>query len=58
MKQNKKNDINVRIKMKIKKSEKGINNQRNNLYYIKGSKYTHIHKQITQTDSHTEQKSA
>lgn len=36
-----KNDINVKVK---KKSEKGINNQRNNLYYIKGNKYRHIHK--------------
>lgn len=33
----------VRVKTR-KKSEKGINNQRNNLYYIKQArKYTYIH---------------
>lgn len=37
--------------MKKKKSEKGINNQRNNLYYIKGNKYIHVH---TYTKVHTD----
>lgn len=41
-----KNDITV----KVKKSEKGINNQRNNLYYIKQHRKktnTHTHTQVT-----------
>lgn len=32
-----------------KKSEKGINNQRNNLYYIKGNKYIHTHAYTNKT---------